>query len=89
MHYSGILITTRAQDLMATVRDVEALPGVGVHYCYPESGRLIAVQETGSAQEQQDGLRRIQSLAGVVTAALVEHRVDLGPDSDGEEARSR
>lgn len=58
------------------IRGLETLPGVSVHYCYPETGRLIAVQETDSAREQQTGLRRIQELPGVLLAAVVEHRIE-------------
>lgn len=76
MHYSGILVTARTSEVRETIRDLEELPGVSVHFCYPESGRLIAVQETDSAGEQQTGLRRIQGLPGVLLAAVVEHRIE-------------
>ncbi|MDH3745619.1 MAG: chaperone NapD [Acidobacteriota bacterium] len=76
MHYSGILVRARPANLIDTLWDLEAIPGVDVHYCYPESGRLIAVQETQTAEQQESGLRKIQSLPGVVNAALVEHRIE-------------
>ena len=75
-HYSGILVTTDPVTLDRCRRDLEALPGVEVHFCYPDSGRLIAVQETATAREQEEGLRRIQKLPSVKLAALVEHRVE-------------
>jgi nitrate reductase NapAB chaperone NapD len=76
MHYSGILVVVAPADVDRAARSVASLPGVEVHYLYPDSGRLIAVQESETADQQQEGLRRIQALAGVQMAALVEHRID-------------
>lgn len=75
MHYSGILVQTKTDELPLCVEHLERLPGVEVHFCYPESGRLIAVLETDSAAEQEEGLRRIQLLPHVIQAALVHHRI--------------
>lgn len=82
MHYSGILVMVEPAGIDRVVQTLETLSGVEVHYLYPDSGRIIAVQETDTAEAQQDGLRRIQALDGVHMAALVEHRID--PDSKGE-----
>ena len=82
MHYSGILVMVDPTGIDQTAEVLETLPGVEVHYLYPDSGRIIAVQETETAEAQQDGLRQIQALEGVRMAALVEHRID--PDSKGE-----
>ena len=82
MHYSGILVTVDREGIDRTAHELETLPGVEVHYLYPDSGRIIAVQETETAAAQQDGLRRIQALDGVHMAALVEHRIDA--DTKGE-----
>lgn len=79
VHYSGILVTTRPNEVRETIRDLETLPGISVHYCYPETGRLIAVQEADSAGGQQTGLRRIQELPRVLLAAVVEHRIEGDP----------
>ena len=80
MHYSGILVLVAPADIQRTALALETLPGVEVHYLYPDSGRIIAVQETDTAAGQKEGLRRIQALQGVRTAALVEHRIE--PDTD-------
>ena len=83
MHYSGILVMVDPAGIDQMAKTLETLSGVEVHYLYPDSGRIIAVQETESAAEQQDGLRQIQALDGVRMAALVEHRIDQ--DSKGDE----
>ena len=76
MHYSGILVVTGLNETADCVADLEALPGVEVHFSYPQSGRIILVQETETVEAQEEGFRRIQALPRVRMAALVEHRVD-------------
>lgn len=83
MHYSGILVLVDPSGIDQAAQALETLPGVEVHYLYPDSGRIIAVQETDTAEAQQDGLRRIQAVDGVHMAALVEHRIDQ--DSKGDD----
>lgn len=89
MHFSGILVTARPEELAVAWRRVAALPGVEVHYLDPESGRIVAVLETETLEAQQEGLRRLERVPGVLTAALVEHRFEeLEPEgSDGERER--
>jgi nitrate reductase NapD len=79
-HVSGILVHARPGRLALCRAGLEALPGVEVHHLDEAGGRLVAVQETASAEEQEEGLRRIQRLAGVLLAALVEHRIDRGEE---------
>lgn len=79
-HVSGILVYVRPGALARCRADLEALPGVEVHHFDEAGGRLVAVQETATAEEQEEGLRRIQRLAGVRLAALVEHRIDRGEE---------
>lgn len=84
MHLSSILVVTDPNRTQQCASDLEALHGVEVHYLYPDSGRIIAIQETSTSKDQEEGLRRIQSLDSVRLAALVEHRLD--PESDDNEA---
>ena len=76
MHYSGIVVMVRPSRVGDCQRELEKLPGVEVHYSEPESGRLVVVQETANAEQQERGLRRIQELPVVEAAAMVEHRID-------------
>ncbi|MDX1631234.1 MAG: chaperone NapD [Thermoanaerobaculia bacterium] len=82
-HYSGILVLTEMDCLDRCRAQLEELPGVEVHYCYPDSGRIIAVQETETVGDQEEGLQRIQRLPTVTMAALVEHRIDDEEDLPG------
>lgn len=76
MHYSGILVQAEPGATDRCAAALDGLPGVEVHFLYPESGRIIVVQETENARGQEDGLRRIQTMEGVRSAALVEHRIE-------------
>ncbi|MFQ5527532.1 MAG: chaperone NapD [Thermoanaerobaculia bacterium] len=80
MHYSGIVVVAKRFRVGDCQRELESLPGVEVHYCEPETGRLVVVQETASAKEQERGFERIQQLPEVEAAALVEHRIDSEED---------
>ena len=84
MHFSGILVTADPVELTETARRVEAVAGIEVHYLDAEGGRIIAVLETETLEEQQEGLRRLQRLPGVLAAALVEHRIEE-LEADGSE----
>lgn len=76
MHYSGVLVVVPRSQIDEMAARIQALPGTEVRYSYPESGRLIVVQETDTVEEQQEGLRRLKALPGVVMAEAVYHHVD-------------
>ena len=81
MHYSAIVILTTPKRLTPCLQELADLASVEVHYEYPESGRLIAIQESNSLEEQKENLRRIQSLPSVLTAQLVYHYLDEEPET--------
>ncbi len=81
MHYSAILVLTTPNDLTPCTQELAGLSGVEVHYTHPESGRLIAVQESNSLEEQKETLQHIQSLPSVLLAELVYHYLDKEPDA--------
>jgi nitrate reductase NapAB chaperone NapD len=64
------------------IEELEALPGVEVHYAYPESGQIIAIQEGASVNQQQETLRQVQSLSSVLMAELVYHYNDVAGEDD-------
>jgi nitrate reductase NapD len=73
MHFSALLILTRPEQIPECIRQLEALPGVEVHYSYSDSGKIITVLESSSLEGQKDMLRRIQGLETVLIAELVYH----------------
>lgn len=76
MHFSAIVVRSTPQDLTRCLAELEALPKVEVHYSYPESGWIIAIQESTHLDQQRETLRRVQSLASVRMAQLVYHYND-------------
>ncbi len=79
MHTSGILVLSHPADVTSCVDALESLPGVEVHHVEEDTGRMIVVLETASLEEQENGLRKIQQLEKVLTAALVNYR--FNPES--------
>jgi len=79
-HYSGIVVIVRPDRLDSCVSDLDALPGVEVHYRHPESGRIVVVIEGRSTEEHLEMLRRIQALSDVLVAAPVYHYVQTNPE---------
>ena len=88
MHYSAIHVVTSPLDFAQLVRDLNAFAGVEVHYCYPDSGRLIAIHESDSLESQKETLLRIQADPRVLTAGLVYHYLDPEPETAGPEMAS-
>jgi len=71
VHYSGILVVTDPERMSACAGKIEALAGVEVRHRYPDQGRMILVQESESIEDQEQGLRTIRAIPGVLLAALV------------------
>jgi len=84
---SAILVVSTPQKLPQCSQELEALPGIEVYYSYPESGRIIAIQETQSVRAQEENLRQIQSLPSVLGAQLIcyYHDADLDASTAGIE----
>lgn len=72
MNISGIVVAVVPSAVERCLQELQRLPGVFIHGHEPD-GRVIVTQETASTDAQEEGLRTIQALAGVVHAALVYH----------------
>lgn len=83
MHYSGVLVVVPRSQIDEMGTRIQALPGMEVRFSYPESGRLIVVLETDTVEGQQEGLRRLKALPGVVMAEAVYHHVDTEGEPPG------
>jgi nitrate reductase NapD len=73
MNLSGILVLVPPEQTQSTITLLNALPGVQVHYQEPAAGRIVVVQEAESTTAEIDGLKRIQALPKVLSAAMVYH----------------
>jgi nitrate reductase NapD len=78
LNVSGIVVGCAPTRIDTCAAALSELPGVEVHAFDRERGRLVITQETASTGEQEDGLRLIQALPGVLHAELVYHYFDEG-----------
>jgi len=72
-YLSGLVIRTtpdRFDDVLAALR---TLRGVSVHHTDTATARIVVVQEAPTLGAEMDGMRRMQTLPGVVDASLVYH----------------
>lgn len=84
-HYSvsGVVVRTVPADLPAVTARLSALPGLEVHYQEETTGRLVIALETTDVDEEQRGIDRIRTEAGVISAELVYHFVEPPAGNDG------
>ena len=75
-HYSGILVVVPPSHFDDCRRALDDLPGVEVHHCHAESGRIVVVHESASLEEQEERLLQIRALPNVALAELVYHYLD-------------
>ena len=73
MNLSGILVLVPPAQTQSTITSLNAFRGVQVHYQDPAAGRIVLVQEAESTGAEIEGLKRIQALPKVLSAALVYH----------------
>ena len=84
MNISSIVVHVAPSGLAEGVRRLGVLPGVEVQYTDAARGRIVVTQESGTTEEQEDGLRLIQALPGLLSAELVCHYFgDLEEDAEG------
>lgn len=82
MHYSAVLVALSRERWDEGIQLLNAIEGVEVHYQYPDEGKVIVVEETGTRTEQEDALRKIQGLAPILYAELVSYQIeDLSDES--------
>lgn len=88
MHFSGLLIRTKPNSIEDCKRELSQCRGLEVYTTDAETGRIVAVLETNTVEEQEAGLRRAQSLPHVISAELVYHYLgdanDKASDSPSE-----
>jgi nitrate reductase NapD len=87
--YSGIVVRADPAGLAKVADRLNDLPGVQVHQKHPESGRVVLTLEAGTADEEVAGLRRIQTIPGVVSADLVYHRLPHHDDAEADDQSSQ
>ena len=75
VHISSLVVHSRPGRVEAVAGHLRGIAGVGVHGGI-EEGKLVVTLETATEGEIVERLNRIQTLAGVLAAALVFHHVE-------------
>jgi nitrate reductase NapAB chaperone NapD len=86
-YLSGLVVRTTPDRFDDVLAALGMLPGVSVHQTDAATARVVVVQEAPTLGAEMDGMRRIQTLPGVVDASLVYHY--LGDGEDAATAPSR
>ena len=81
-HVASLLVHALPEKAAAVAAVIEQMPASELHGHSPE-GKIIVVVEAGNEQTITDRLNTIQSLPGVLSAALVYHEVDDAGAHDG------
>jgi len=88
MNISAILVTTPSDNTHNMIEQLNQLEGVEVFHHDAASGKIIAIQEAESINDEVNGLKRIKKLPDIVLAEMVEHYFgedrNLYPGSDLE-----
>ena len=73
MNISGIVVAIAPATMQDALTALRALDGVEVQHIDLASHRVVVTQESDSDQEQEQRLRSIQAVPGVLNARLVYH----------------
>ncbi|MFK0573640.1 chaperone NapD [Endozoicomonas sp.] len=68
---SGVLVRALPENTTDVARQLESLPGVEVHVCDPAGKLVVTVEELPGEKLMVDRLTEINSVAGVLAAALI------------------
>ncbi|MCV0428599.1 MAG: chaperone NapD [Roseibium sp.] len=80
VHIASLLVQALPDKRASIESGIERLDGAEVAHA-DDQGRLIVTVETASEAQIVQALTEIQLLTGVVSASLVYHQTDGGPDS--------
>ena len=80
-HVASLLVFVRADHKERIELAVRQLSGCELHASTPE-GKMIVTVESSDEQDINDRLNAIQTIPGVVSAALIYHEVDSSPAED-------
>lgn len=79
MNISSILVHARPTEMPSVRSQLESLDGVEIH-AVTEDGRFVVTLETETDGETTTIFDRINTMAGVLSAAMVYHQYESDPD---------
>ena len=75
LHVSSLAVHARPERLAPVCAGIGALEGAEVHLTTP-AGKIVVTLETADERQVLDRVEAIRALPGVLTVALVFHRID-------------
>lgn len=86
-HISSVLLTVRPDEIDRVSAAVGEFEAAEVALA-DQSGKIIVTMETANERHIADALNAMAVMPGVVSAALVYHEIDYGPDGAGNQPAS-
>lgn len=71
----GILVHVHPERQQASAARLLAIPGLEIHAA-SETGKLVVTLEADTYKEAADALQQLQTLDGVLSAALIYHHAE-------------
>jgi nitrate reductase NapD len=75
LHISSLAVQLRPERSTDICAAIAALDGAQVHHA-TASGKVVVTLETANERQVMDRVEAIRALTGVLTVALVFHRID-------------
>ena len=83
VHVAGLVVHAYPDAVPRVARAVRAIPGADVH-AESRDGKLVVTLEAGDDAAIADAIVRLQTLPGVLAAALVYQHSESASDMDAE-----
>ena len=81
MNISSIIVHAKPTELMSVRGSLEQIPGVEVHAA-TDDGKLVVTIETDTDGETASTFDRINTMDGVMSAAMVFHQFESDPHKE-------
>ena len=81
MNISSIIVYAKPIDLSSVRGSLEQIPGVEIH-AVTDDGKLVVTIETDTDGETASTFDRINTMDGVMSAAMVFHQFESDPQKE-------
>ncbi len=82
MNISSLVVDVRPEFLPSVLSAFEPWPGVEVQRASGPEGKLIVILEAETDKDTADTFSRINALEGVMSVAMVYHRIESEPEKE-------
>ena len=81
MNISSIIVHAKPTELLSVRGNLEQIPGVEIH-AVTDDGKLVVTIETDTDGETASTFDRINTMDGVMSAAMVFHQFESDPQKE-------